>query len=112
MPHAYSDQLALIAWSPVIRRILRFRLNPQKSVLSSISCFCQGWQREGLAAPGHESTALKPAFEDTMSWIRSSVASARQIPHFAEATKGRVPTVFQEADKHKKENYFGGIEEN
>jgi len=62
MSHAYADQLEVTALSLVTRRILRFRLNIQKIVLSSIPHTYQGWWKENFAAPDHGSIGIKPTF--------------------------------------------------
>lgn len=62
IPHAYSDQLEVTALSLVMRRILRFRLNIQKTVLSLFHHTHQGWWKESFAAPQHGRTGIKPAF--------------------------------------------------
>lgn len=93
--------------SPVMRRILRFRLNRQKLLLSSICCIRQAWQREGTAAPERECTGANQLSRTLSSWMESRVALARSTPRFAGATKRGVPCCVSGGNKHRKRmNYF------
>lgn len=60
MPHACSDHLAMTARSPGMRRILRIRLNTEKTGPWSTSHMSQEGQREGFAAPEQGSREIEP----------------------------------------------------
>lgn len=110
IPHAYSDQLEVTALSLVMRRILRFRLNIHKIVLSLFHHTHQGWWKERFAAPQHGRTGIKPTFQDVLvlkriQWLQPDKSLAQQVQQMEESS-----AVLYEATKHRENELFPWVQ--